>query len=127
MKLEIAEFPVNSIRLGHRFGYADQVLDVDEGALLALLAEDSRITDVKLAGACPGEKRRITGMRDIVEPRCKISGSGEVFPGVLGPVANVGSGRTHRLSRMTVIVAAEYEGTIRAGTTEQRRRTLDMG
>ena len=69
MKLEIAEFPVNSIRLGHRFGYADQVLDVDEGALLALLAEDSRITDVKLAVARPGEKTRITGIRDIVEPR----------------------------------------------------------
>jgi len=126
MRLEIAEFPVNSIRLGHRFGYADQVLDVDEGALLALLSEDPRIAEVKLAVACPGEKTRITGIRDIVEPRCKISGSGEVFPGVLGAVEYVGAGRTHRLSRMTVIAAAEYEGTIRAGTTVQRSAILDM-
>src|SRR5690349_12206805 len=126
MRLEIAEFPVKSIRLGHRFGYADQVLDVDEGALLALLSEDPRIAEVKLAVACPGEKTRITGIRDIVEPRCKISGGGEVFPGVLGAVEYVGDGRTHRLSGMTVIAAAEYEGTIRAGTTVQRSAILDM-
>jgi len=126
MKLEIAEFPVKSIRLGHRFGYGDQVLDLDEGPLLALLAEDPRISDIKLAVACPGERTRITGIRDIVEPRCKVSGSGEVFPGVLGPVENIGAGRTHRLSGMTVIAAAEYEGTIRAGTTVQRSAILDM-
>src|SRR6185295_11049001 len=92
----------------------------------ALLSEDPRIAEVKLAVACPGEKTRITGIRDIVEPRCKISGSGEVFPGVLGAVEYVGAGRTHRLSRMTVITAAEYEGTIRAGTTVQRSAILDM-
>jgi len=92
MKLEIAEFPVKSIRLGHRFGYGDQVLDLDEGALLALLAEDPRISDIKLAVASPGERTRITGIRDIVEPRCKVSGSGEDFPGVLGPVENIGAG-----------------------------------
>jgi hypothetical protein len=38
----------------------------------------------------------------------------------------VGEGRTHRLSGMTVIAAAEYEGTIRAGTTVQRSAMLDM-
>ena len=126
MKLEIAEFPVKQIRLGHRFAYADQVLDVDEGALLALVLEDARITDASLAVAAPGERTRITGIRDIVEPRHKVSGSGQIFPGVLGPVANVGDGRTHRLSGMTVIAAAEYEGTIRAGTTVQRSAILDM-
>ncbi|MGH7873929.1 MAG: glycine/sarcosine/betaine reductase component B subunit [Candidatus Binatia bacterium] len=126
MKLEIAEFPVKQIRLGHRFTYAGQVLDVDEGALLALVLEDQRITAATLAVAMPGEKTRITGIRDIVEPRHKVSGSGQIFPGVLGPVANVGDGRTHRLSGMTVIAAAEYEGTIRAGTTVQRSAILDM-
>lgn len=126
MKLELAEFPVKAIRLGHRFAYADQVLDLDEGALLALVSEDSRLADVKLAVACPGETTRITGIRDIIEPRCKVLGSGQVFPGVLGPVEDVGAGRTHRLSGMAVIAAAQYEGTIRAGTTVQRSAILDM-
>ncbi|MGE5219233.1 MAG: glycine/sarcosine/betaine reductase component B subunit [Chloroflexota bacterium] len=126
MKLEIAEFPVKQIRLGHRFGYENQILEVDEASLLALVREDPRITDAMLAVAAPGEKTRITGIRDIVEPRYKVSGRGQVFPGILGPVEAVGTGRTHRLSGMTVVAAAEYEGTIRAGTTVQRSAILDM-
>jgi glycine reductase complex component B subunit alpha and beta len=126
MKLEIAKFPVAHIRLGRRFSYENQILEVDEGALIDLVLQDPRITDATLAVAKPGEKTRITGIRDIVEPRIKVSGNGQVFPGVLGPIEEVGDGRTHRLSGMTVIAAAEYEGTIRAGTTVQRSAILDM-
>ncbi|MGH7888280.1 MAG: glycine/sarcosine/betaine reductase component B subunit, partial [Candidatus Binatia bacterium] len=125
MKLELAEFPVEQIRLGNRFAYQRRALDVDESALVHLVLEDRRITEASLAIARPGENVRITGIRDIVEPRCKVSG-GTVFPGILGPVTNVGDGRTHRLSGMTVIAAAAYEGTIRAGTTVQRSAILDM-
>jgi betaine reductase complex component B subunit alpha len=125
MNLELAEFPVKQIRLGHRFKYDNQVLEVDEAALLALVSQDLRVSDVRLAVVRPGERTRITGIRDIVEPRCKVSG-GQVFPGALGPVEIVGSGRTHRLCGMTVILAAAYEGTIRAGTTVQRSAILDM-
>jgi glycine reductase complex component B subunit alpha and beta len=126
MKLEIAKFPVAHIRLGRRFTYENQILEVDEGALIDLVLQDPRITDATLAVAKPGEKTRITGIRDMVEPRIKVSGNGQVFPGVLGPIEEVGDGRTHRLSGMTVIAAAEYEGTIRAGTTVQRSAILDM-
>ncbi len=126
MELEIAEFPVTQIRLGHRFKYENEVLEVDKAALIALVQEDPRITDATFAVAAPGERTRITGIRDIVEPRYKVSGRGQVFPGVLGAIEDVGEGRTHRLSGMTVIAAAEYEGTIRAGTTVQRSAILDM-
>jgi glycine reductase complex component B subunit alpha and beta len=125
-RLEIADFPVKQIRLGHRFAYENQVIEVDEAALVALVLEDPRITEATIAVAAPGEKTRITGIRDIVEPRFKVYGSGQVFPGVLGAVENVGDGRTHRLSGMTVVAAAAYEGTIRAGTTVQRSAILDM-
>jgi glycine reductase len=126
MKLELGDFPVAAIRLGHRFSYKDRNLEVDADALVDLILEDSRITDATISVAMPGENVRITGIRDIVEPRCKLSGNGDVFPGVLGPVEQVGDGRTHRLSGMAVIAAAEYEGTIRAGTTVQRSAILDM-
>jgi hypothetical protein len=126
MRLEIAEFPVTQIRLGQRFRYDDCLLEVDEGALSALVLEDPRIIEATIAVAAPGDKTRITGIRDIVEPRFKVWGGGQVFPGVLGEVENVGSGRTHRLSGMTVVAAAAYEGTIRAGTTVQRSAILDM-
>lgn len=126
MRLELAEFPVEQIHLGRRFAYDKRTLEVDGGALVDLVLEDRRITEATLAVALPGENVRITGIRDMVEPRCKVTGSGTVFPGILGPVANVGAGRTHRLSGMTVIAAAVYEGTIRAGTTVQRSAILDM-
>jgi glycine reductase complex component B subunit alpha and beta len=126
MKLELADFPVKQLRLGTRFHYSQGILEVDESALIDLVLQDKRITDAFLAIARAGEKSRITGIRDIVEPRHKIAGNGQVFPGILGPVSEVGGGRTNRLSGMTVIAAAEYEGTIRAGTTVQRSAILDM-
>jgi glycine reductase len=126
VKLESAEFPVRHIGLGRRFAYHDGALEVDASALLDLLRQDARIQDPALAVVKPGDNVRITGVRDIVEPRTKVTGGGQVFPGVLGPVTDVGEGRTHRLSGMTVIAAAAYEGTIRAGTTVQRSAVLDM-
>jgi glycine reductase complex component B subunit alpha and beta len=126
MKLELAEFPVKHLRLGGRFAYRNGTLDMDEAELVGLVLQDERITNASLAVVMPGEKTRITGIRDIVEPRYKVSGHGQVFPGVLGPVTDVGEGTTHRLSGMTVIAAAAYEGTIRAGTTVQRSAILDM-
>ncbi len=126
MKLELAEFPVRQIRLGYEFNYQNETLEVNEAALLDLISQDARIREASLAVASPGQNLRITGIRDMVEPRFKVAGSGVVFPGVLGPVGDVGTGRTHRLSGMTVVAAAEYEGTIRAGTTVQRSAILDM-
>jgi glycine reductase len=87
---------------------------------------DERITEARFETAAPGEPTRITGIRDVVEPRVKFGGAGQIFPGALGPVESVGSGLTHRLSGMTVITTAHYEGTIRAGTGVQRSAMLDM-
>ena len=126
MKLELAAFPVKQIRLGHRFAYDNGVLDVDVSTVLDMVLKDSRIEDASVAVVAPGEKVRITGIRDMVEPRTKVSGGGQVFPGVISPITDVGEGRTHRLSGMTVMAAVDYEGTIRAGTTVQRSAILDM-
>src|ERR1043166_8031561 len=126
MKLEVGEFSVSQVRLGRQFTYESGILEVNQDELIDLVLQDQRITDATLSVARPGESLRITGIRDIVEPRIKVSGGGDVFPGILGPVKDVGDGRTHRFSGMTVIAAAEYEGTIRAGTTVQRSAILDM-
>ena len=69
---------------------------------------------------------RVTGIRDVVEPRVKFDNDAQVFPGVFGPVTAVGDGLTHRLSGMAVLATAAYEGTVRAGTGVQRSAILDM-
>ncbi len=126
MRLELADFPVTRMHLGNELRYRSGVLEIDRNELISLIRQDQRIKDVKLAVAAPGEKVRITGIRDITEPRVKVRGSGQVFPGILGRVEPVGDGRTHRLSGMAVVAAAEYEGIIRAGTGVQRSAILDM-
>ncbi len=126
MRLELADYPVNQIRLGRRFGYRAGTVEVDQKVLEEMVLRDRRIAEASLAVVCPGEKARITGIRDVVEPRVKVSGSGQVFPGILGPVEPVGAGRTHRLSGMTVVASAAYEGTVRAGLGVQRSALLDM-
>jgi sarcosine reductase len=126
MRLELAEFPVASIKLADRFHYAAGQLTVHQSEIEQAVLQESRIEEAWLDVVSPGDKVRITGIRDVVEPRVKVSGAGQVFPGVLGPVAPVGEGRTHRLSGLAVFVTAEYEGTVRAGLGVQRSAILDM-
>jgi glycine reductase len=126
MRLELAEFPVKEIRLGRVFGYEAGALEVDQQALVDIVLQDRRIEDASLAVVYPGERVRITGIRDIVEPRVKTAGDGQVFPGTGSPVEHVGEGTTHRLSGMAVIATAAYEGTVRAGLAVQRSALLDM-
>jgi glycine reductase len=101
-------------------------LEVDRNDLIRLIRQDSRIDDAQIEIVAPGDAVRVTGIRDVVEPRVKFGGEAQVFPGVLGPVAPVGDGVTHRLSGMAVLATAAYEGTIRAGTGVQRSAMLDM-
>ena len=126
MKLDLANFPVREIRFGNSYRYKNGRLTVDREDLVRIVSGDERIAAARFETVEPGEHARITGVRDVVEPRAKFGARGQVFPGVMGPVEGVGSGVTHRLSGMTVIATAHYEGTIRAGTGVQRSAMLDM-
>jgi len=126
MQLDVADFPVREIRLGDSYGYQSGRLELDAEDLAQLVLRDHRIREAKFDTASPGDSVRITGIRDAVEPRVKFGSDAQVFPGTVGPVAGVGYGLTHRLSGMTVLSTAAYEGTIRAGTGVQRSAILDM-
>ena len=126
MKLELANFPVRNVRLGTRSVYADGALEVDKEELLGLVRADKRIASVDLDLALPNEQTRIVNVRDVVEPRVKVSGRGCVFPGILGPVETVGDGRTHRLSGITVMTSGDYHPTIPSGTAAGNTGIVDM-
>jgi glycine reductase len=126
MILEISEFPVRQLRFANLFEYQSGTLEVDRAALIQLVLEDQRIETAGFEIACPDEQVRITGVRDVVEPRVKPDGESQVFAGTVGPVIGVGAGRTHRLSGMAVIATAAYEGKVRAGTGVKRSALIDM-
>jgi glycine reductase len=126
MRLELANFPVKDVRFGQHTIYSDGVLEINKEEFIKLILKDKRITSADLDVASPGEQTRIGLIRDVVEPRVKVSGPGCVFPGILGPVETVGEGRTNRLSGITVMPTAEYNLTVTSGTGAASAGLVDM-
>jgi glycine reductase len=126
MRLELADFPVSQLRFAQQFRYDAGILTLNARELADLVRQDARIEDICFDVVHPGDGARITGLRDIVEPRIKVAGQGQVFPGTLSAVQPVGSGQTHRLSGMAVFATAAFEGAARAGLAVQRSAILDM-
>src|SRR5258706_7457761 len=102
MCLELAEFPVSRIALADRFQYSAGQLTVDKLAIEQSVLQESRIEAAWLDVVAPGDRVRITGIRDVVEPRVTVSGGGQGFPRVPGAVEPIREGTSHRLSRMGV-------------------------
>jgi len=126
MKLELADFPVKDVRFGKQTNYDNGILEINKEEIEALILNDKRIESADLDVALPGEQTRIVNIRDVVEPRVKVSGPGCVFPGILGPIETVGEGRTHRLSGTTIMASAEYRPTIPTGGGAQTTGIVDM-
>lgn len=105
--LELADFPVRAIRLGERTAYDGSTLTVGESEVAALCAGPA-LAAVRLGVAAPGEPARVINVLDVVEPRVKAEGPGDVFPGLLGPVDTVGRGRTHRLAGAAVVATGVF-------------------
>src|SRR6266576_1457246 len=79
MQLDLADFPVREIRFGKSYGYQSGTLELDREDLTRLVLRDERIEEARFETVSPGEHARITGIRDIVEPRAKFGGDGQVF------------------------------------------------
>lgn len=110
MRLELGTFPVTEVEFGDRTQWSDGSLTIDRKGLESAIREDRRITSAELEIVRPGESVRIASVRDVIEPRTKISGPGVVYPGIEGrPVTTVGEGVTHRITGLSVIEVAEVE------------------
>lgn len=125
MRLEMASFPVKNIVTSDRNTYQDGILGVNKAEMISLVKEDRRISIADIEIVHPGERTRIVGVRDVVEPRAK-AGPGTIFPGVLGPLQRVGDGRTHRLSGMAVVTSAKYASGMRSSAGAPNASILDM-
>lgn len=126
MRLELVNYPVRNVQFTNRTIYNKGTLEIDKEEFVRFILEDKRVASADLAIAYPGETTRIVNVRDVVEPRVKVSGPGCVFPGILGPVETVGEGRTHSLSGITVMISAEYRATILSGMGAKNSGIVDM-
>ena len=110
MKLELGIIPVKDIQFGPESKVENGVIYVNADELKALLLEDENLKSVELDIARPGESVRIMPVKDVIEPRVKVSGEGAMFPGMISKVATVGSGRTNVLRGSAVVTTGKIVG-----------------
>ncbi len=107
MKLELGYIHINDVQFSNESKVENGVLYVDAKAIEALVLEDENIKSCEVKLARPGENIRITPVKDVIEPRCKVSGNGGMFPGVIAKVDTVGSGVTHVLKGAAVVTTGK--------------------
>ncbi len=110
MKLELRRIHIKDIQLGKETAVKDGVLTVNEEELVSKLKEDERIKDIKIDIARPGEKVRIIPVKDVIEPRVKIEGTGNGFPGVSSKIAQLGEGKVNVLYGAAVVTVGDIVG-----------------
>ena len=97
MQLEIGSIPISDVRFSEKTEIKNGTLCINKNELLGLL-KDERIKSAEVFITLPGDSVRIIPVKDVIEPRVKVSGSGGIFPGFISNTEQVGSGRTHVLT-----------------------------
>lgn len=110
MKLDLGYIFIKDVQFGKETKVENGVLYVNKEELISLIKEDEHIEDVKVELARPGESIRITPVKDVIEPRVKVEGSGGIFPGVISKVETVGSGRTNVLKGCAIVTTGKIVG-----------------
>lgn len=110
MRLELGKIHIRDVQFGDVTKVENGVLYVNAPEIVSLVLEDSRIKECRVELAHPGESCRITPVKDVLEPRVKVSGGGFIFPGSLNKVGQVGSGRTHCLDGACVVTVGRIVG-----------------
>lgn len=110
MKLELRRIHIKDIQLGEETKVIDGVLTVSSNDLINKLKEDENVKEVKVDLARPGEKVRIIPVKDVIEPRVKIEGEGNGFPGVSTKIAQLGEGKVNVLYGAAIVTVGDIVG-----------------
>lgn len=109
MRLELGSILVKDVQFGRRNELRDGTVCINREELLAELGDD-RLSSVDVDIVKPGDSVRLCPVKDVLEPRVKVAGTGQVFPGYFGRAETVGQGCTHVLKGMTVITVGQIVG-----------------
>jgi hypothetical protein len=127
MELEVGSFPVERLRTGTPASYANGTLTVDVERLRTRCLEDPRVVSVAVDLVEPGDPTRIVHVRDVVEPRVKVTGDGHAYPAICGHAPDtVGDGVTHAFDGFAVLLAAEVPERIRREVSAAADSIIDM-
>lgn len=110
MKLELGHIFIKDIAFASESKIENGTLYVNKDELKDILMEDEHVKSIEFDIAKPGESVRITPVKDVIEPRCKVEGKGNIFPGVISKVETVGSGKTNVLKGAAVVTTGKIVG-----------------
>lgn len=110
MRLEIGNILISDIQFADATKIENSVLYVSKEEMIKTISTDARIASVDLDIVRPGESVRVTPVKDVIEPRVKVSGNGGIFPGFLSNVEQVGEGKTHVLKGAAVVTTGKIVG-----------------
>ena len=111
MKLELQKAKVKNIAWGDKTALlADGTLQINKEEFIAAAADSEHFKTLDADLARPGESVRVCPVKDVIEPRYKTEGSGQVFPGMLSDVETVGSGKTFVLEGAAVLTCGRIVG-----------------
>lgn len=89
MSLTLNKHFVSAVKLAERTGIDQSCLSVNGASLAqALQAQDDRLANVRVSLALPGEATRILCVKDVIQPRVKMTGT-ETGAGALCVLENV--------------------------------------
>ena len=111
MRLDLLKACVKEIEWGKTTELSDDgTLYVAKDELLAVAADSENFKSISADMARPGEKTRIVPVKDAIEPRYKVEGSGQVFPGMISDVEPVGEGKTFVLEGAALVTCGRIVG-----------------
>lgn len=114
MRLELGNILIKDVHFGDSQGVNGSILTINPSRIRELILEDDRLISATVDIAKPGESTRITPVKDVLEPRVKVSTDNspctEMFPGMVGKVSTVGTGRTHALKGVAVVTCGKIVG-----------------
>ncbi|NEU03793.1 glycine/sarcosine/betaine reductase component B subunit [Clostridium senegalense] len=110
MRLEIGNIIIKDLQFGPETKVEKGTLYVNKEELLKEVGGDERIESIDFDIARPGEEVRIIPVKDVIEPRVKVEGTGGIFPGFINKVDTVGSGKTHVLKGAAVVTTGKIVG-----------------
>ena len=110
MRLEEGLIHIKDVGAGDRTEVKDGVLTVNVDELKRAIMQDSKVTDVSVDFAQPGEKVRIIPVKDVIEPRYQASRDGNGFPGMTSKYVQCGDGKVSVLKGAAIVTIGEIVG-----------------
>jgi glycine reductase len=127
VELDLGTFQVDTVAFGSPPAWRDGTVTIDPARVRTLVMQDPRIRTVSVDLVEPGEETRIIQVRDVIEPRVKVVGRGQAYPGICNhPPDTVGSGETFRYSGFGVLISSEALPHVRRAVSAATDSLIDM-